>query len=158
MAKLIIVKIAPNGLAFIALHNATVATFNLFLAPVATAKLSKMNLKAGSEEYIKALADQAMQEKKNADNLVESLTKQVEANKVKLASAKEKLDISKKSVEAAKAEFDARYRNLCRMECLGCRSSNDRRLICHVCTGYSYKQFLKIFHTILNCFFGKDYH
>lgn len=73
------------------------------------AKLSKMNLKAGSEEYIKALADQAMQEKKNADNLVESLTKQVEANKVKLASAKEKLDISKKSVEAAKAEFDAAF-------------------------------------------------
>lgn len=73
------------------------------------AKLSKMNLKAGSEEYIKALTDQAMQEKKNADNLVESLTKQVETNKVKLASAKENLDISQKSVEAAKAEFDAAF-------------------------------------------------
>lgn len=73
------------------------------------AKLSKMNLKAGSEEYIKALTDQAMQEKKNADNLVESLTKQVETNKVKLASAKENLDISQKSVEAAKVEFDAAF-------------------------------------------------
>lgn len=73
------------------------------------AKLSKMNLKAGSDEYIKALADQAVQEKKNADGLVVSLAKQVETNKLKLASAKENLDISHKAVEAAKAEFNVAF-------------------------------------------------
>lgn len=70
------------------------------------AKLAKLDLKAGSQEYMKALSEQALQEKKNADNQVESLTKVVNKNKEKLSSAQENLEMSHQVVEAAKAELN----------------------------------------------------
>lgn len=73
------------------------------------AKLSKLNLVAGSEEYVKAIAAQAIQEKNTADRLVESLTKQVKANREKLASAQEGLEMSRKAVQVAKEEFNAAF-------------------------------------------------
>ena len=87
--------------------------YNLSLQKTITeeqrAKLSKLNLVAGSEEYVKAIAAQAIQEKNTADRLVESLTKQVKANREKLASAQEGLEISRKAVQVAKEEFNAAF-------------------------------------------------
>lgn len=87
--------------------------YNLSLQKTITeeqrAKLSKLNLVAGSEEYVKAIAAQAIQEKNTADRLVESLTKQVKANREKLASAQESLGMSKKAVQVAKEEFNAAF-------------------------------------------------
>lgn len=73
------------------------------------AKLTKLDLKAGSNEYMKALSEQALQEKKNADTQVETLTKVVNKNKEKLFSAQENIEMSHQAVEAAKAEFDAAF-------------------------------------------------
>ena len=87
--------------------------YNLSLQKTITeeqrAKLSKLNLVAGSEEYVKAIAAQAIQEKKTADRLVESLTRQAKANREKLASAQESLEMSKKAVQVAKEEFNAAF-------------------------------------------------
>ena len=87
--------------------------YNLSLQKTITeeqrAKLSKLNLVAGSEEYVKAIAAQAIQEKNTADRLVESLTKQVKANREKLASAQEGLEMSRKAVQVAKEEFNAAF-------------------------------------------------
>lgn len=87
--------------------------YNLSLQKTITeeqrAKLSKLNLVAGSEEYVKAIAAQTIQEKKTADRLVESLTRQAKANREKLASAQESLEMSKKAVQVAKEEFNAAF-------------------------------------------------